>query len=172
MWHYGNNALVFFTFLAFQDNEVLGIRAQPLLEGLCMALAQPLVATLGVAVAGSWSSHLHQVGAMPQRGNPCSIALLLKEWCSSVFLLHKAHGKDWCNPGVLASQMLCASWGVLVQQDLQVGLCKLPASISPKLHAFLKWFLGSSLVHRIFLYLILVCKLRSHLFFETETHLL
>ena len=32
--------------------------AQPLLRGLCVALAQPLVATLGVAVPGSWWSSL------------------------------------------------------------------------------------------------------------------
>lgn len=53
-------------------------RAQPLLVGFCMALAQPLVAALRVAVAGSlWSSHLHQ--AMPQRGRPCRTSVLLKD---------------------------------------------------------------------------------------------
>lgn len=57
MWHYGSSASVFCTCLAFQTGRCWD-GAQPLLGGLCVALSQPLVATLGVAVPGFWWSSL------------------------------------------------------------------------------------------------------------------
>lgn len=53
MWHYGNTEWVFCTLSALQAGGVLGSELNLCWKGLCVALAQPLVVTLGVALVGA-----------------------------------------------------------------------------------------------------------------------
>lgn len=69
------------------------IRAQPLLDGLCVALAQPLVATLGVALVGAAPAPSVCKGTQRELWNCLTLERLVL-WLFFFFLLTNAQGKD------------------------------------------------------------------------------